>query len=97
MTKITGGGVQGSFNRKVDVRVGSRTTQVVNPAGVSQLGAAQGGRINDGNISGINSSKAVFEAPRNAATRIGNDEAAATTAGPGGSRTVYRAGYQGKH
>jgi hypothetical protein len=94
----TGGGIQSSINRKVGVKVGSRTTQVVNPGGLSQLGAAQGGKLRrEGSFTGVNSAKNVFDAPRGAATRMGNDLAASVKAGPGGSRTVMRSGTQGRH
>ena len=52
MKAKSGGGLSG----------GSRTTQPVNPGGLSQYGTAQGGRLKGaGSFTGINSAKAVFE------------------------------------
>jgi hypothetical protein len=95
MAKVTGGGIQSSVNREVGVRGGKRTTNAVSPAGLSQYGTAQGGRIKgSGSFTGISSAKNVFEGAKTAATPMGNAVAASTVCKPGGSRTVYRAGYQ---
>ena len=90
-SRLTGGGPDMNKNVGVGVRGGSRTTQAVSVAGLSQLGTAQGGRIKgSGSYSGVNSARNVFEGNKQAATPMGNAVAASTKAGPGGSRTVYR-------
>jgi hypothetical protein len=62
MKAKSGGGLSG----------GSRTTQPVNPGGLSQYGTAQGGRLKGaGSFTGINSAKAVFEGSKTAATPMG--------------------------
>ena len=45
-------------------------------------------------FTGTNSARPVFERPASAATPMGNEVAAQTVCGAGGSRTVYRTGTQ---
>ena len=95
---ISGGGITGNKLVRVGVKGGSRSTQPVSPAGMSQYGTAQGGRIKGtGSFTGINSAKNVFEAKKADATPMGNAIAASTVCGPGGSRTVYRSGTNAVH
>jgi hypothetical protein len=95
----SGGGIGMNKNVSGKVYGGSRTTQVVSPRGVSQLGAAQGGKLTrEGSFTGLNSSLPVFAGNRPAATALGN---ALTNnvgkGGPGTGRTTYRSGYQSMH
>jgi hypothetical protein len=97
MAKLSGGGIQMSKNVTGKVHGGLQTTRPVNVGGLSQYGTAVGGKIRDGSISGVNSARAVFEAPTTERVPMGNTVAASTVAGPGGSRTVMRSGTQGTH
>jgi hypothetical protein len=87
-----------SKNVRVGVKGGSRSTQAVDPAGLGQLGAAQGGRIKgSGSFTGINSSKPVFEGDKAAAIPMGNQVALNVKGAPGAGRVVMRSGSQGRH
>jgi hypothetical protein len=99
MAKSTsGGGISSNKLVCVGVKGGSRTTQVVSPRGVSQLGIAQGGKLRrEGSFTGINTANNVFEGNKPAATQMGNAVAASTVCGVGGSRTIYKTGYQSMH
>jgi hypothetical protein len=69
--------------------------RAIRPAGVAQLGASQGTHITEhGELPyrGI-SMKAGAALP----SKLGNEIAAQTRCGPGGSRNVYRTGVQGQH
>ena len=98
MAKLSGGGIEGNKVVRESVRGGSRQTQVVNPAGLSQYGTAQGGKLKgSGSFTGVNSAKPVFEGSRQAAAPEGNTLAASCPEGPGGGRTVHKFGTQGQH
>jgi hypothetical protein len=80
-------------NPPVRTGTGSHSTR---PAGVAMLGQSQGSHITrDGE------SKYRGEALHNQRsfqpTKFGNEIAASTVCGPGGSRTVMRSGAQGQH
>jgi hypothetical protein len=95
--RLSGGGITMNKNVKGNVRAGPASTNKVSPAGVSQLGYATGDKLKgEGSHTGINTAQKVFQgtAPQ---VRSGNDVAASTVAGPGGSRTVLRSGGQGVH
>jgi hypothetical protein len=100
MAKSTsGGGITSNKLVSVGVKGGSRTTQVVSPRGLSQLGAAQGGKLTrEGSFTGVNSSLPVFAGNKPAATALGN---ALTNnvgkGGPGTGRTTLVRGTQGVH
>ena len=99
MPKLTGGGIQMSKNVSGTVRGGSPTTRPADPAGVSQLGAAQGGRLKGaGSFTGINTAKPMFESPKTAPVPLGNAIAGNVNGGgPGSGRVTMRAGSQGQH
>jgi hypothetical protein len=97
MAKLSGGGIQMSKNVTGKVHGGLQTTRPVNVGGLSQYGTAVGGKIRDGSISGVNSARAMFEAPKAERVPMGNTVAASTVAGPGGSRQVLRSGSQAQH
>src|SRR5262245_39396721 len=84
MAKLTGGGIQSRVVKDVGVKAGPPSTNIGNPGGVAQLGAAV-------------ATKSAFEpvtSGKAAAPPLGNAVAAATDCRPGGSRTIYRAGSQ---
>ena len=99
MPKLTGGGIQMSKNVSGTVRGGSPTTRPADPAGVSQLVAAQGGRLKGaGSFTGINTAKPMFETPRTAPVPLGNAIAGNVNGGGAGvGRVVMRSGSQGQH
>ncbi len=79
-------------------RVGQRTgspRERVRPSGVAQYGQAQGShamRVGDTGYRGINAMAGKPGTP----SRMGNEVAATTVCGPGGSRTVMKSGSQGR-
>jgi hypothetical protein len=95
----TGGGIQSSVNRKVGIHGGSRTTNVVSPAGLSQYGTAQGGKLKQaGSFTGINSATPVFAGTKPLPVPFGNAKATDVgSGGPGTGRTVMRTGSQSLH
>jgi hypothetical protein len=100
MAKATsGGGITMNKNVRGKVYGGSRTTQVVNPRGLSQLGAAQGGKLTrEGSFTGVNSSIPVFAGNKPAGTQLGNAKATDIgKGGPGTGRSVMARGSQGVH
>jgi hypothetical protein len=78
----SGGGIRGNKVRQVGVRTGPPRTDVVSVEAVSELGARTAFPKPD-LIKGT--------APQ---VRSGNDVAASTICGPGGSRTIYKSGFQ---
>jgi hypothetical protein len=99
MKKLTGGGIQSSVNRKVGVKGGSRSADVVTPAGLSQYGTAQGGKLRQaGSFTGVNSATPVFSGSKANPVPFGNAKALDVGGGGVGTgRTVYRSGYQSLH
>ena len=95
----SGGGITMNKNVSGKVAGGLRTTQPADPAGVSQLGAAQGGRLKGASsFTGINTSKPVFESPKTAPVPLGNAIAGNVNGGGAGvGRVVMRSGSQGQH
>jgi hypothetical protein len=69
------------------VRSGSRSTNAVGEGPVARIGTKHV----------LMRPERPLEQPRRAATPLGNDIAAKTTSGPGGSREVMPSGYQGEH
>jgi hypothetical protein len=78
----SGGGYSSNKRREVPVRTGPPRTDVVSVEAVSELGARTAFPKPD-LIKGT--------APQ---VRSGNDVAASTVCGPGGSRTIYKTGFQ---
>jgi hypothetical protein len=94
MAKLSGGGITSNKLVREGVRSGPPNTNIISPRGVSQYGYATGGMMKgSGSFTGRNSALDVNEGTASQ-PRSGNDVAASTVAGPGGSRTVYRAGSQ---
>jgi hypothetical protein len=69
------------------VRAGSRSTGAANEGPVSRIGTKHV----------LMQPERPLESPRRGATPLGNELAAKTTCGPGGSREVLPTGSQGKH
>jgi hypothetical protein len=96
MAKMSGGGLTSNKLVRPGVKAGPANTNVISPRGVSEYGYATPGKMRQGAHSGQNTAQPV---KTGTASQVpsGNAVAAATVAGPGGSRTVYRAGVQGTH
>jgi len=98
MSKLTGGGIQGSKVVRESVHGGSRSTEAISPRGVSQFGYSPGSTLDRaGSFTTKNSALPVFEGNKTAATPMGNTLAASCPEGPGGGRTVHKFGTQGQH
>jgi hypothetical protein len=67
------------------------------PGRVSQLGNLVGDHVTNKGSTGYRGEAGFGPAPHNAGQRLGNEVAASTAAGPGGSRQVFRSGAQGQH
>jgi hypothetical protein len=95
---VSGGGLNSRVVKRVGIRAGASSARIVDPAGLSQLGAAQGGKLRrEGSFTGINSSKPVFQGTMKQVP-LGNQLSTNVgKGGPGTGRTTYRAGYQGQH
>jgi hypothetical protein len=81
----SGGGIRGNKNVNVRVKAGPPRTEVISPSGVAAIGAS---------ISYPRQPLVKGTAPQ---VKSGNQVAAETVCGPGGSRTIYRTGYQDLH
>jgi hypothetical protein len=90
-----GGGIKSKQHVSVGVRTG-KAAQGRRHEAVSQIGQAMGNHSTD---SGGKIHKGAIErvegAPRPISVKMGNEVAKSTVCGPGGSRTVMRAGSQG--
>jgi hypothetical protein len=99
MAKLTGGGIQSSVNKKVGIRGGKASARIIDPAGLSQLGAAQGSRLSkSGSYLPESSAKQMFRGSKPNPVAFGN--ALSTNVGkgaPGAGRTVMRSGSQSLH
>jgi hypothetical protein len=81
----SGGGIRGNKVRQVGYRSGPPRTEVISPSGVADLGAS------------INYPRQPLVKGTAPQVRSGNDVAASTVCGPGGSRTIYKFGTEGVH
>ena len=88
----SGGGITSNKRVEVGVRLGS-ANRAVTPAGAAQLGAHLGNHSDRGTTGG-NPATPLYGGKALNPTPMGNAVTASTVAGPGGSRTVYRSGYQ---
>jgi hypothetical protein len=99
MAKLSGGGITSNKLVREDVRSAPRTTNVVNPRGLSQYGTATGSMLNkQGSFTSRNSAEPMFDAPK--ADRVPMGNALVNNVGqggPGAGRTVMRAGSQATH
>jgi hypothetical protein len=82
----SGGGIRSRVVKKVGVRAGSRTTNVISPSAVDMIGQQTSFKKPD-----------LIKATPQDRAPMGNELAASCGQGPGGGRTVYRSGYQDQH
>jgi hypothetical protein len=99
MAKLSGGGIRSRVNVKVGVKGGARSADKVSPAGLSQYGTAQGGKLRQsGSFTSQNSATPVFSGSKANPAPFGNAKALDVGAGGVGTgRTVMRSGSQGTH
>ena len=81
----SGGGIRSNKVRQIGNRVGPPRTNVISPQAVTELGMA------------TNWPRQPLVKGTAPQVRSGNDVAATTVCGPGGSRTIYKSGYQDLH
>jgi hypothetical protein len=94
----SGGGITSNKLVNVGVRTGAAYKNRVSPGGVSEIGSAIGSKVKAGSLGnaygGVSAAQRVMDGKVMHPTPLGNSVAVSTQCGPGGSRTVYRAGYQ---
>jgi hypothetical protein len=93
--KGSGGGQGMNKNVKQTVRTGA-PKRAVNPGGAGQIGASQGDHVTEKRQGSGYRGEKLF-AGTGYPSKLGNEVAASTTCGPGGSREVMRSGSQGTH
>jgi hypothetical protein len=93
----SGGGIKSSVNRSVGIKSGPANTRIIDPRSVFQLGTSQGDKLRPSG--GHTGQPTTFPLIKGTGSQVpsGNAVAASTVAGPGGSRTIYKPGYQGTH
>jgi hypothetical protein len=94
MAKLSGGGITSNKLVHPNVKTGPASSNKMDPRGVSQYGYAPGSTLNRDSSYTTKNSGLPVNAGTMSQVPSGNAVAAATVAGPGGSRTVYRAGTQ---
>jgi hypothetical protein len=99
---IPGGGPASNKVVETSQRLGHRAKRHI-VAGVAQQGQAQGSHVNsteggghDTGYHGVAMRGSPFHVAGDG-VKLGNEIADTTKCGPGGSRTVYKSGYQSKH
>jgi hypothetical protein len=97
--KLSGGGITMNKNVRENVRAGPRSARAVDPAGLSQYGTAQGGKLKQaGSFTGQNSATPVFSGSKANPAPFGNAKALDVGAGGVGTgHTIYKSGYQSLH
>jgi hypothetical protein len=78
----SGGGIRGNKNVNVRVKAGPPRTDIVSPSAVSNLGES------------LNYKRPALIKGTAKQVPSGNDVAASTVCGPGGSRNIYPTGFQ---
>jgi hypothetical protein len=93
-----GGGINSRVNKSVSVRTGA-PARGISPGATSQFGSSVGNHATDRAKSTGYRGERYLEGktPAGGAVRLGNEVAASTVCGVGGSRTVMRSGGQGQH
>jgi len=94
MKAKSGGGINSNKRVEVGLRLGSERREV-NKVAVSRLGAMQGGHATH-NPKALNATAEPLYGGKALPSELGNARAYQCQPGPGGGRTVYRAGYQGR-
>jgi hypothetical protein len=92
----SGGGIRGLKVKTVPGNYGPPSTNVVHPGAVSELGYATGGKRTGDRVGSENYARPLYGAP-SGQVKSGNQVAWETNCKPGGSREVYRTGYQSLH
>ncbi len=92
-SKVGGGPHSKNVVRK-EVRTGSPRQQG-HPGGVAQIGAHVGSHATNKGNTGYRG-EPIFKGPANSVP-LGNEVAAKTVCGPGGSRDIYKTGFQQTH
>jgi hypothetical protein len=93
-----GGGIGSRVNVEKPVRVGNRA-EAINERGVSQIGQSMGNKATDHTkrLASIEPVRGQQRRPTQpSGFPLGNEVAAKTVCGPGGSREVMRSGTQGQ-
>jgi hypothetical protein len=89
---------QGPIRHDVPVKTGKTWKDRVSPGGVSEIGSAIGSTVKPGSLGnsygGTSAAQRVMDGRVKHPTPLGNAVAYGTQCGPGGSRTIYRAGTQ---
>jgi hypothetical protein len=97
MAKLT----QGPIRHDVPVKTGQRFKDRVSPGGVSEIGSAIGSTVKPGSLGnsygGTSAAQRVMDGKVKHPTPMGNAVAYGTKCGPGGSRNIYKSGYQALH
>src|SRR6516165_5362201 len=90
----SGGGINSSVVKQVDIKSGSPNLTAYSPRGVSQLGAAQGSMLSkQGSFTSRPSAAPLSEGQKRDFVPLGNQLATNVGQGsPGAGRQVYRAG-----
>jgi hypothetical protein len=91
----SGGGIRGNKVVQKGVRSGAPKTRVVNVIAASQLGNKQGSHVTE--KGDLPFRREPLYGASKSQVPSGNQVAAQTKAGPGGSRTVMRSGTQAQH
>jgi hypothetical protein len=89
----SGGGIGMNKNVEKPVRTGAGA-KAAHLGGVSQLGNKVGNHLTDKSATNFRGDP-LFAGPGYNPTKYGNEIAAKTVCGPGGSRTIYASGSQG--
>jgi hypothetical protein len=87
-------GIQSKNKVRVPQRLGSGANRV-QKAGVAQLGQHVGDHATNRGATGYTGERLTSNAPTFDPVRYGNEVAATTQCGVGGSRTIYKTGSQG--
>jgi hypothetical protein len=95
----SGGGINSRVVKKVGIHGGSRSTNVVSPGGVSELGTALGSRLaRTGSYTSQSYAKPMMEGSKPLPVAFGNAKATDIgKGGPGAGRTIHRTGTQMMH
>jgi hypothetical protein len=96
MASKAGGGINSRNVKSVSVRTGS-AARAQSPRGVSQIGQNLGNHSTDNSGKKLTKSVEPVRGAAISSVKLGNEVAASTVCGPGGSRTVMRSGGQGMH
>jgi hypothetical protein len=95
MANKAGGGINSRNVVRPGVRNGA-PARAQSPRGVSQYGSAMGNHATEGGGRTLKGGVETVPGRSMPSVKLGNEVAASTVSGPGGSRTVMRSGSQGQ-